>query len=82
MKKMDLFCIVLCTAFAFLALYLEQGALAPFFLIFAILPVFFESTERRTLKLRQWMKKLFKQAEKAPESPKPEKEAAPVHPEP
>jgi len=82
MKKMDLFYTVLWTAVAFLALYLEQGELAPFFLIFAILPVFFETTERRTLKLRRWVKKLFKQVEKAPESPELKKEAAPVRPEP
>lgn len=82
MKKMDLFYIVLWIAVAVLALHLGQKKLAPFFLIYAMIPVFFETTERRTLKLRRWRKKLSKQMEKVPESPEPEKEAAPAHPEP
>lgn len=80
MKKMDLFYVVLWTAVACIAMYLGQGKLAPIFLIFALIPVFFETTERRTLKLRRWKKKLSKQVEEVPESSEPEmKPAAASH---
>lgn len=82
MKKAEIVAAIFFAAAGLFALCIGQGMLAPLCLAFALIPVFFEETERKTLRLRRWKKQKKSAEEKRQAAPAAEKKQAAEKPKP